>query len=112
MDVPEWWSLLLLSGAAWRTFQLLARDDILDRPRRWALRLGDDWRRAGDRVPKDYREKWADFLVCRYCAGFWVFAAWWLSWQLVSEPWTEVVASLFVGSAALVALDKMLSSEE
>lgn len=111
MNVPDWWSALLLSAAAWRTFQLLSADDILDRPRRWFLRLGEEWKREGDRVPQEYRAAWAAFLICPRCSGFWIAITWWLAWQL-SERWTEIAATPLVLSAVVIALAKALSVDE
>ncbi len=103
--IPDWYEALLLSVAAWRVFQLLAFDDILDRPRLWLLRLGKDWR-----SPKEYREKAADFLECGYCFGFWVALLWWISWLIF--PYETLVATVpFVLSTGVVGVAKLLSSE-
>lgn len=111
MKVPDWYSLLLVAVAAWRTFQLLAHDDILDRPRRWALRMGSEWQKQGDPVPDDYRLKWGLFLTCPYCAGFWICVVWWVAWQ-ITPFWTEVFAVPLVFNAVLIASGKLLSKEE
>ena len=94
MDIPNWYSLILLFAAAWRTFQLIGHDDILDVPRRKILRLGRDWQKEGDPVPDNYRVKWGVFITCPYCAGFWIAVAWWLAWliwphatTLIAVPW-------------------------
>lgn len=109
MNVPDWWQALLLAAAAWRTFQLIARDDILDAPRARVLRLGN-WK-PGQRVPAGYRAKWGEFVTCPYCAGFWIVLVWWAAWQ-IEASWTLIVATPFALSAALVALDKPLRSED
>jgi Protein of unknown function (DUF1360) len=111
MKIPDWYSLLLLGVAAWRTFQLLAHDDILDQPRRWVLRMGKEWQEQGDPVPDEYRLKWALFLTCPYCAGFWIAVVWWLAWQ-ITPFWTEVFTIPFVLNAIIVAASKTLSKEE
>ena len=111
MSVPYWWSFLLLGAAAWRTFQLLAHDAILDRPRRWLLRLGNDWEKEGDPVPDAYRVKWGIFLMCPYCAGFWISVCWWIAWQ-IDEHWTEVAAVPMALSAAVVGAAKILSEDD
>lgn len=103
--IPSWYESILLSGAAWRVFQLLAFDDILDRPRLWLLRLGRDWR-----SPKEYREKVADFLECPYCFGAWVAIVWWGAWYLWPHS-TLVVAVPFVLSAGVVGAAKFLSTD-
>lgn len=109
MKIPGWWEALLLAAAAWRVFQLIARDDILDRPRARLLRLGD-WKK-GQRVPEGYRVKWGDFITCPYCAGFWISVVWWSAWQITGH-WALVVAVPFALSAALVAIDKPLRPED
>ena len=68
--------------AAWRTFQLLAFDDILDRPRRYVTRLDPRWKKEGDAVGSRYRYGLADFITCPYCIGFWVTLAWWGVWLI------------------------------
>lgn len=110
VNIPDWWGFLLLAAAAWRTFQLIARDDILDRPRRWVLRLGD-WRKEGDKIPEGYREKLGLFIECPYCAGFWIVVAWWAAWQ-IEDRWTLIVAVPFALSAALISLDKVAKSAD
>lgn len=109
MSVPGWWEFALLAAAAWRCFQLIARDDILDRPRAWALGYSG-WSEGQD-LPKSYRAKWSEFIICPYCAGFWIVVVWWIAWQ-VTEHWTEVVAVPWALSAGLVGLDKILRSED
>ena len=81
--IPSWYTLILLSLAAYRTWRLLAEDTILDRPRAWLLR----------KLPKG--EEW---LTCPWCAGAWVSIGWWLAWQAWPH-WTGVVAIPFVISA-------------
>lgn len=107
MNIPNWFELFLLALAAWRSFQLVSDDDILDRPRRWLLRLGDEWEKDGDPVPEDYRLTWGDFITCPYCAGFWISVAWWGAWQLWPHV-TLVVAVPFVINAGLIGASKIL----
>lgn len=110
MSVPEPWEAVLLALAAWRIFQLIALDDILDQPRRYLTRLGKEWEKDGDAIPKEYREKWALFLTCPYCLGFWITAIWWGFWQIWPHG-TLVVAGLFALHAGMIAGYKLLSSE-
>lgn len=42
-NVPNWWALLLLALAAWRTYRLLAEDTIFEKPRRWIVNLDQNW---------------------------------------------------------------------
>lgn len=108
--IPGWYAFILLALAAWRTFQLIADDDILDRPRRWVLRLGNDWVKDGDPVPEAYRAKWAAFITCPYCAGFWIAVAWYVAY-LVSD-WTLYAAVPLALSAGVVAGAKLLSTDD
>ena len=110
MRVPDWWSFVLLGVASWRTFQLLAFDDILNRPRRWLLRLARDWE-EGDALPDEYRLSYAKFVTCAYCAGAWVATAWWIAWQ-ISGHWTDIAASLVALWAIPIAGHKLLAREE
>ena len=96
MSVPDWWEALLLALAAWRIFQLIAEDTILDGPRRY--------------VTAQLDAKWELFIECPYCAGFWIAVAWWAAWQI--EPhWTLIVAVPWALSAGVVAAAKVLSPD-
>lgn len=99
MSVPSPWEALLIAFAAFRVWRLLAEDTILDKPRRWFLRLGN-WERDGDPVPDGYRAKWGELFQCPWCLGFWISLAWWGAWQ-VSEKWALVVATPFAISAGV-----------
>lgn len=111
MNTPSWYELLLLGIAAWSVFQLLAHDDLLDRPRRYVLRLGRDWQEDGDPVPDEYREKWALFLTCPFCAGFWIWLAWLAAYWI--EPGVALPAAcVMAGRALVVAGHKVLAKEE
>lgn len=87
---------MLLTLAAWRTFQLISADDILDRPRRY--------------VTARLNETWNDFIDCPYCAGFWIAVAWWGAWQIWPHG-TLVVAVPFAFSAGVIGAHKVLSSD-
>lgn len=108
MKIPNWYEAILLALAAFRVFHLLAEDVILDRPRRWFLRLGD-WRQDGDKYPDGYRAYWGEFLVCGWCAGFWITLVWWGSFQW-SPHWSIVIAVPWALSA-VVGLIVHFSSE-
>jgi hypothetical protein len=110
VNIPDWYEIILLSLAAWRIFQLIAFDSILDQPRRYVTRLGKKWEKEGDALPKEYREKWALFLQCPYCLGFWIGLVWWGAWLI--WPYETLVAAVpFVISAGVIGADKILSSE-
>jgi hypothetical protein len=109
VKIPDWYELLLLALAAYRLWRLLAEDDILDRPRRWLVRLGSEWEKEGDPVPANYRASLAEFLTCPFCFGAWVALGWWGAWQIWPHA-TLVVAVPFAISALLVLAVKALPS--
>ena len=118
MKIPDWFQLVVLGLAAWRTFQLVAFDEILDRPRRWALRVGSEWQpglnpqtKRPYEVPDDYRLKWGIWLTCPYCAGAWIAAIWWGAFELTPH-WTMVFAILAALFCFPIAGHKLLSKEE
>lgn len=94
VTIPGWFELVVLTVAAFRTWHLLSEDKIGDRPRRWALRLGD-WQPAtkgpDPAPPKEYRERLADFITCPWCCGNWVLIGWWGAFEL-SPHLTTMVA--------------------
>ena len=110
MKTPDWYGIVLLALAAWRTFHLIAHDDILDKPRRRLLRLSKTWQQEGDATGPDYREKWAAFITCPYCAGFWIALAWWGAWQMWGHG-TLVAAVPFAINAGVIGAQRVLSSE-
>jgi len=109
MNVPSWYVLVLLSLASFRTWRLLAEDDILDKPRRYVTRLGDKWEKEGDPVPKEYRIGFGKFIACSWCLGLWVALAWWGAWQ-VWEFGVEVAAVPLALSALVPLLERVTSS--
>lgn len=111
VDTPSWFEFLLLGLAAWSTFQLAAHDTILDRPRRKVLRMGKEWKKPGDPVPDDYRLEWGIFLVCPYCAGFWIWVAWLIAWWVVPGA-VAPAAVLMGGRAMVVAGHKLLAKDD
>jgi uncharacterized protein DUF1360 len=108
--IPDWWEAVLLAAAAWRVFQLIALDEILEGPRRYVTRLGKTWKKDGNPIPKEYREKLAMFLICPYCAGFWIALAWWGAWQIWPTG-TLIAATPWLLSAGVIAGHKLLASE-
>lgn len=110
MKIPDWYELVLLGIASWRTFNLLAYDKILEGPRRWLTRLPYDWD-ATKELPEEYKMKWALFINCPYCAGFWVGVVWFAAWE-ITPFWTTVATIPFVFNAIVVALAKILTPEE
>jgi len=110
VSVPGWYALLLLALAAFRTWRLLAEDDILDRPRRYVTRLGREWQEEGDTIPADYRMALGKFIGCSWCLGLWVALAWWGAWQVWAFG-TEVTAVPLALSALLALYEKVTSAE-
>lgn len=90
MSIPSPWVALLLLGASYRIWRLLAEDIILDRPRRWVVRLSRDWTEE-KMLPEGYRVKLAEFFNCPWCLGFWITIVVWLLWQ-ADEHWTTVLS--------------------
>lgn len=110
MSIPDPWEAVLLALAAWRSFYLLAHDDIFDRPRRYVTRLGHKWKDEGDPVPAEYRERLGEFIQCPFCLGFWIALAAWGAW-LARPIETLFVAVPLALSAGVVAAQRFLSSE-
>ena len=103
--IPGPWAAVLLGLAAFRTWRLLAEDELLDRPRRRVMRLGD-WSGSGG-FPSGYREGLDNFVGCPYCFGFWVGLAWFGAYQLGPHS-TLIVAVPFAISAAVGILGSKL----
>ncbi len=84
--IPDWYALVLLSLASYRTWRLLAEDTILE-PIRSKVAPAESKR--------------SEFLACSACFGFWVGAGWWLAWVAWSK-WSLVIAALFAISALVI----------
>ena len=110
-NIPTWWQFLLIAGAVFRIYRLIAEDTILDRPRRWVLRLDPNWEEEGDEVGENYRFKWGIFITCPWCLGFWLSVIAWVSWLIFPTEtiWLAVPWALS-GAVALIA--KNLDKEE
>jgi hypothetical protein len=108
VSIPNWFELLVLALASWRTWKLLAEDDILNRPRRYVTGLNSTWK-AGDPTPKEYRYGLAEFITCPYCLGFYVALGWWGLWQ--AWPHGALVAASLAALSALVPLVDRLSGD-
>lgn len=90
-SVPGWWTFLLLTLAGARTWRLVAKDTVLDRPRRWALGTDEE-----DLPTVRYREKLDVLVTCPWCAGFWLTLGWFIAWWIDSR--TLVVAAVAAAS--------------
>ncbi len=71
---------LLLALAAFRTYRLIAHDDLspLVTARNWAV--GAQFH--GARKPTFARPVLADWLVCAWCSGAWYSVVWYGAWLL------------------------------
>lgn len=105
--VPDLWSFALIAVASYRVWRLIAEDTILDKPRRYVLRLGQ-WQ-DGEMAPLEYRAKLAEFLTCPWCLGWWIALAWWGAW-LAWEEWAVVVAVPFALSAAVAFCNAVIGA--
>lgn len=110
MKVPDWYVFILLALAAYRTWRLLAEDDILDRPRNALLRLDPHWQKEGDYTGDGYRERLGTFLSCPWCLGFWLVLAWWGAWQ--AWPHGTTVVAVPMALSALVPLIERVTSAD
>lgn len=110
MSVPDWWEVALLALAAYRTFRLIAEDDILEGPRRRLLRMAAGWEEGQD-LPEEYRDKLALFITCPACLGFWLSVAWFVAWQIFPHE-TLVFAAVWAISALVIFLRLNLDPPE
>jgi hypothetical protein len=103
MTYPNWYGLVLLGLAAFRTWKLIAEDTILDRPRNASLMLA--YKIAGPKG-KDY---WQTLIECPWCAGFWISLAWWGAFEL--WPNGSLVAAVPLALSAIVGLLAWFSTD-
>lgn len=96
MSVPQWYELILLALAAFRSWKLIGDDTILDTPRKWSLKAAF---KLGGPKAKDY---WETLIECPWCAGFWLSLLWWGAWQL--WPHGSLVAAAPLAISAFVGL--------
>jgi len=108
-NVPSAWEFVLGALAVYRVWRLLAEDEILEVPRRKLLRYVG-WK-EGDPLPDGYRVKWRDFLVCPWCAGFWLSVLAWGFW-LLAPSLALVVATPFAVSAVVGLIRRNLDPPE
>jgi hypothetical protein len=96
VNVPNWYELLLLGLAAYRTWYLIGMDTILDKPRAWVVGKGGEYVET--------------MLECPYCAGTYVSLAWWGAWQLWPHG-TLVVAGVVAIMAIIPLVERILSDD-
>lgn len=105
--VPGPWEFALLAAAAWRTWMLLAHDEILD-PLRDRVFVKDvppviEPPMVIDIGPVVRYRRLVEFIECPYCLGFWVALAWWAAWT--ATGWTLTAAAPLALSAGLALAD-------
>lgn len=95
MNIPNWYELVLLGLAAFRTWKLVGEDTILDRPRNWAVKHGGEYVET--------------LLLCAWCSGAWISIYWWIAFQF----WPHAVVAVAVPFAisAIVGLLGYFSSD-
>jgi hypothetical protein len=96
VTLPDWYGLILLGLAAFRTWKLLGDDTILDRPRNALIARLDRGGNAAHRRAQYVSQ----FLDCPWCSGFWNALAWWGAYQL--WPHGTLIAAAPFAIAALV----------
>lgn len=96
MLLPNWYGLVLLGLAAFRTWKLLGDDVILDAPRKWFVYGFRKVRGNGS------AEHVSDFLSCPWCLGFWCALAWWGAFEL--WPHGTTIAAVPFAIASIVGL--------
>jgi hypothetical protein len=84
-----------LALAAWRTWHLIALDDITDRPRRYVT---------------EGRDKLLEFVECPYCMGFWVALAWVAGFAIDDDVALWIAMPLAV-NAGVIGLARVMSSD-
>lgn len=102
MSIPNWYELVLLGLAAFRTWKLAADDTILDRPRKWVLARVQ--RRYGNGAVVYMNE----FLECPWCLGFWVATIWWVAFQVWPHG-TTIVSTPFAIAAVVGLIGGLIS---
>ncbi len=87
--IPDWWTVVLLALAAFRTWRLIGEDTILDGPR--------------ERFLVWFEKRWAwgrEWLTCPWCAGAEVAVLWWFAW-IAWDRWTLIIATPLAISAVV-----------
>ena len=101
--IPEPYQFVLLALIAYRLWRLVAEDDILERPRRWLVRLPRKWK-EGDSFPQKYREELALFINCPWCAGAWVSLLVYTIWVATLGDGPDSFEEVVVGAGVWFAI--------
>lgn len=101
--IPEPYVFVLLALIAFRLWRLIAEDDILEKPRRWLVRLPYEWE-EGQKLPDEYKEKWALFITCPWCAGAWVSLLVYAIWVATLGEGPDSFEDLLVGAGVWFAV--------
>ena len=94
--MPSPYEAVLLALAAWRTWHLIAQDDLTESLRRHVT---------------DGRDKLKDFVECPFCLGFWVALAWVVAFA-VDDDVTVWAALPFAVNAGVIAVNPWLTSDD
>jgi hypothetical protein len=101
--IPEPYIFILLVLVAYRAWHLIAEDTVLERPRRWLVRLPKTWN-EGDALPRGYRNELALFINCPWCAGAWVSLVTYVVYLATLGSWPDGTQDVFVGLGVWFAL--------
>lgn len=101
--IPPVFQFVLMFLVAYRVWRLLSEDDILERPRKWVVRLPLNWE-EGDPIPKEYRAELAAFINCPWCLGFWVSGIVYAVWLSTLGESPSSVEDVAVGLGIWLAL--------
>ncbi|HEX5029825.1 MAG TPA: DUF1360 domain-containing protein [Candidatus Eisenbacteria bacterium] len=94
LEVPDWWSFVLLALASYRLWRLVGVDSITEPFRDWVTRV-DEYHSGR---PQNYREKLDELITCPWCLGFWVSIGWWLFWVVWHQGAVWVAVPFAIGA--------------
>lgn len=108
MDViPPIYQFALLALVAYRIWRLLAEDEVLERPRRWLVRLPRDWDEENP-IPRAYRNELGGFISCPWCLGFWISLGSYIGWMFTLGDTPDSVSDVFVAVGIWFALSAVV----
>ena len=102
--IPSLYAFALLALAAFRSWVLLARDDITKNLRQWMFL------RTGGVVNAARSAFWWEFVQCPWCFGFWIAIAWYIAW-LIWATGALVLAVPFALSAVVALIEEHRDSD-
>lgn len=102
MTIPNWWGVIYLALAAFRSTRLIGWDEITEPLRELVVR-------KKQHTSGRYRHGLDKWLHCPWCAGAWNAIAWWGAWQLWPHA-TLVLAAPFAISVIVGLIGKHLDA--